>query len=291
LLHAAEAKFNQVISLAPGDMNATGDATDIDYEVNRAYVGLARALLDEGKFAEAATAAHNVPDNYADSIERSANSPAEQNGVYYYTYQEVRYGISSREGGPHGGDMLGAGLPFGESGTNPAGPDPRIPLGGVNFLTTVGLDDITLDTLQQKYPQYGSAGQLATGVEARLIEAEAALQTNNVGTYLAMLNAARTVFGLGALADPGSLDARVDTLFTERGYDLWLTGHRIGDLRRLVRPVNQGGYGRAVSATWPSGAYFKAGIAYGNQLTLLIPRGEDNNPKYSDAGCHAGTVP
>lgn len=294
LLHAAEAKFNQVLSLGPGDANATGDASGVAYETSRAYVGLARALLDEGQFAAAGAAAHNVPDGYADSIERSANSPSEQNGVYYYTYQEVRYGISTSEGGN--------GLPFGYDGTTnlfpidnhgDSIPDPRIALGGTSYQTTIGLDDITLDTLQQKYPGYGTSGQLATAVEARLIEAEAALQANNVGLYLTNLNDARSQLSpyLPVLTDPGSTDARVDTLFAERAYDLWLTGHRLGDLRRLIRPLNQGGYGRAQNLTFPSGAYFKAGIAYGAQVTLLIPRAEDDNPRYTDAGCHAGTVP
>lgn len=271
LLHAAEAKFRQVLSLAAGDSAATGDATDIDYEVSRANVGLARALLDEGKYAAAAAAAANVPDGYSDMIERSSNSPGEENGVYYYTNIEVRYAVTSSEGGN--------GLPY------PLGADPRIPVDTATATLTLGLDGVSNDSIQQAYPLYGSSGPLATAVEARLIEAEAAMQAGNGGLYIAKINDARSNWKLPALADPGG-SAEVDTLFMERAYDLWLTGHRVGDLRRLMRQ-----YGRTRTAVWPSGTYFKNNLQYGPQVAFPIPREEDNNPLYSDAGCKGGTVP
>jgi hypothetical protein len=270
LLHAAEAKFRQVISLSTSDLSATADTAGIATEVNRANVGLARALLDEGQYAAAGVAAGNVPDGFADTVERSSNSPAEQNGVYYYTNIEVRYAVTSNEGG--------VGLPFTISG------DPRIVMGNP-VSTTLGLDGVSTDSIQQLYPAYGSPGPLATAIEARLIEAEAAMQAGNSGLYLSKINGVRALYGLSALSDPGGT-ARVDTLFTERAYDLWLTGHRVGDLRRLMRQ-----YGRAENTVWPSGTYFKNNLQYGNQVAFPIPREEDNNPKYTDAACKSGTVP
>jgi len=280
VLRVAKAHFLQVIALAATDTPAYA----AQYEGLRATVGLARALTFEGKLDSAATVAHLVPDGYADSIERSVNSPGEQNGVYYYTNIEVRYSVVSSEGGN--------GLPFLIDGANG---DPRINIGAPNISTLIGYDDFTVDTIQQKFPAYGSTGQLATATEARLIEAEYAIQTGSYGSALTLLNQARQDAspGMAPLASiPHSFASAIDTLFAERAYDLWLTGHREGDLRRLVRPTSGTlpGYGRDQSTVWPTGAYFKNGT-YGTNVTLLIPRNEDNNPFYTDAGCQGGNTP
>jgi hypothetical protein len=70
-------------------------------------------------------------------------------------------------------------------------------------------------------------------------------------------------------------------LFAERARWLWFTAHRLNDLRRLVRPVGQrGGYGYAVNAVFPNGAYFKNGLVYGNDVNLPVPLTEQNNPNF-----------
>ncbi len=87
---------------------------------------------------------------------------------------------------------------------------------------------------------------LATGTEARLIEAEAALAAANATDYLAKLNVPRAAFTggtLAPLADPGTKAAREDLLFRERAFWMYFTAHRVGDLRRLVRQ-----YGRAATS-------------------------------------------
>src|SRR5256714_7610646 len=112
---------------------------------------------------------------------------------------------------------------------------------------------------------------IATGTEARLIEAEVALRSGDVATWLAKLNQLRANFNtfkqpsnpcsatvqitgcppvpvggaLPALTDPGTQTAREDLLFRERAFWLWSTGHRLADMRRLVRPTSEGGFGRA----------------------------------------------
>ncbi|MDQ7052151.1 MAG: hypothetical protein Q9P14_04380, partial [candidate division KSB1 bacterium] len=58
---------------------------------------------------------------------------------------------------------------------------------------------------------------------------------------------------------------------------LYSTGHRLGDLRRMVRV-----YGRQVSEVFPWGPYFKGG-EYGQEVTFPIPQSEANNPFYK--GC------
>ncbi|HEX9608385.1 MAG TPA: hypothetical protein VF962_14250, partial [Gemmatimonadaceae bacterium] len=77
-------------------------------------------------------------------------------------------------------------------------------------------------------------------------------------------------------------DSEVDLLFRERAFWLWSTGHRLADLRRLVRPVADGGFGRAENAVFPNGPYAKGG-SYGTDKFLVIPLAERNNPQFT--GC------
>src|SRR5678815_146790 len=55
------------------------------------------------------------------------------------------------------------------------------------------------------------------------------------------------------LTDPGNATARVDQLFREKAFWQFGRGHRLGDLRRLIRD-----YGRAAdgSDTFPVGVHF-----------------------------------
>jgi hypothetical protein len=154
-----------------------------------------------------------------------------------------------------------------------------------------------------KYPTASSPIVLASGVEARLIEAEAVLQAGDAAAWLAKLNALRTdgtydttassppdtlwhagsggVAGLKPLADPGTADGRVDLLFRERAFWLFLTGHRQGDLRRLIRQ-----YGRDAVDLYPTGHYQGVlfGIYYGGDVTAPVPAAERTlNPNFT--GC------
>jgi hypothetical protein len=81
-----------------------------------------------------------------------------------------------------------------------------------------------------------------------------------------------------ALPAAAGTAAQVDQLFKERAYWLWLTGHRLGDMRRLV-----GQYGRDAETVYPSGQYHKGGDSYGTDIRFPIPLDEQNNPNY--AGC------
>lgn len=90
------------------------------------------------------------------------------------------------------------------------------------------------------------------------------------------------VSGLAPLADPGNSagdTARVNLLFDERAYWLYLTGHRQGDLRRLVRQ-----YHRDQSTVYPTGSYLAPGLGvYGTDVTAPIPSAETPNPYFH--GC------
>jgi starch-binding outer membrane protein, SusD/RagB family len=64
----------------------------------------------------------------------------------------------------------------------------------------------------------------------------------------------------------------VDLLFRERAFWMFSTGHRMGDLRRLLRQ-----YGRAEHKTYPTGPH-KAGVNYGNDVVFVLMLSEQANP-------------
>jgi hypothetical protein len=115
------------------------------------------------------------------------------------------------------------------------------------------------------------------GEEARLIEAEAALQAGDNATFLDKLNTLRaSVTGLAPLSDPGTVDGRVDLLFSERAFWTFATATRLGDMRRLIRQ-----YGRDANSVFPTGNYHRGGT-YGNDVNFPVPDQEKQNPNYSD---------
>ena len=67
-------------------------------------------------------------------------------------------------------------------------------------------------------------------------------------------------------------------MFRERAFALFASGHRLGDLRRLVRQ-----YGRGAESVYPTGAYHKDGLQLGTDLQFIIPLTEKNNPNFT--GC------
>jgi hypothetical protein len=161
--------------------------------------------------------------------------------------------------------------------------DPRVPSGPGSQANGLSRND--RETPMRIYTKYASVGDpvtMASGIEARLIEAEALLRNNDVPGWLAKLNAARaTRTDLPPLTDPGSATARVDLTFRERAFWMYLTAHRLGDLRRLVRQ-----YGRNAETVFPTGAYHKQGLVRGTQVNFLVPFQEENNPSFDRAACN-----
>jgi hypothetical protein len=147
--------------------------------------------------------------------------------------------------------------------------------------------------LPLKYDDGGSDIVLASWVEARLIEAEAQLDGGSSAAYLPVLNDLRAnvvdiLPGLGItpdgteeldpLTDPGTAEGRVRQLFEERAKWLWFTGHRLGDLRRMIRQ-----YGFTQDQVFPTGTPIFGGV-YGGDVNFPIPFQEANNPEF-DGQC------
>jgi hypothetical protein len=118
----------------------------------------------------------------------------------------------------------------------------------------------------------------ASGIEARLIEAEAKLASGSSAEWLRSLNDLRASVGLGPLADPGTPAKRVGLQFRERAFWLFSQGYRLGDLRRLIRQ-----YGRAPESVFPTGRYHKDNLTIGTDIDIVIPDTERNNPNFK--GC------
>lgn len=248
---------------------ATAGTTAGDADIkNLAAVGRGRALLDLAKtpseFSKAALAVTAVPTSFVYNVTYSQTSVV--NAIYDWMNGTLNYAPADREGGN--------GLPFVSAN------DPRVTVvrGAGGAATRRAGQDGIQHYVQTVFERADKPVPLATGVEARLIESEAALAANDATTYLTRLNAARgTRSDLPALADPGSAAARQNLLFSERAFWFWGTAHRTGDLRRLVRQ-----YGRAPESVWPTGPYFKGG-AFGTEMNLVPAQTEKNNPTYT--GC------
>ena len=266
---------------------------------NLALVGKARALLNLGEFQAAAQAVAQVPTSfkykalYAQDYDGSFSNNYVW-GIRDWSDPESSFGtIGDREGEN--------GLPFASAN------DPRVKVvAAPRQSTTYPLTTYWVPSAMRPKaaPWNGTSttteknGEdivVASGIEARLIEAEVKAQANDP-SYLSILNALRTtctsaascaspapagtggVAGLPPLVDPGTKDARIKQVFDERGYWLFLTGVRQSDLRRLVRV-----YGWPQDEVYPTG-FYPFGGQYGTYTNIPIPNSEAKiNPKFE--GC------
>ncbi len=241
---------------------AVTSAGSDDRTKNLASVLRGRGLLDLGLTDQAAAAVAAVPTSFSYTTLHSLASDYQKNGFQDYMNSNDGILVSDREG---------------TNGLNFATAlDPRVPVTGDG--SPSAFDKQTPRWYYANATSFTSPMPIVTGVEARLIEAEAALKANNISLWLSKLNAARAPWGMAAVTDPGTATARVDLMFRERAFALFASGHRLGDLRRLVRQ-----YGRGAESVYPTGAYHKDGLQLGTDLQFIIPLTEKNNPNFT--GC------
>jgi hypothetical protein len=259
---------DQMLDTAINRFDAALAATASAGADNLASVGKGRALLDKGSFAAAAAAVAGVPTGFAYLTPHSTGTGRQYNGIFVFNNQAPagtgRFSVADTEG-TNGLDFRSAG-------------DPRVvaPQNGLGF------DNVSPLYVLQKYTGPTAPTHVADGVEARLIEAEGQLQAGAGAAMVASLNALRADsvnnggFSLPALADPGTQAGREDLLFRERAFWMFATGHRLGDLRRLVRQ-----YGRAIESVYPTGQYLHANTVFGSNTELPAPKSEQNNPNFT----------
>lgn len=252
MLAAAVAKFDSA-----GAVAATSGNNQQRY---LAQIGKARALLAGGQVAAAAAAVTGVPRDFNFSTEQGSVDDRTKSGIHQLTFIDTRYTVADREGGK--------GLAFVSAG------DERVQ---TEALGTSAFDGTTDLFAPLKYSSYSAPTPIATGIEAQLIRAEAALRAGNYLQALALLNALRAPGD--ELVPQATPRAQEDQLFRERAFWLFGTAHRLGDLRRLVTQ-----YGRAATSVYPAGVFAK-GDVYGSHVALLVPKDEEQNPSFVRASC------
>ena len=230
-----------------------------------ASVGLARALVNKGleNLPAAAAAVAAVPPGFVYETEHATTPAALHNGVFE-AFNNGEFGVLDQEG-INGLNYVSAGdlRVQGDSG--------------------LGSDNNTESWFPSKYPSFESSIPTADYTEAQLIIAESELQTGAFAAMTDRLNALRADAGLpDDIVAPADLVSGTDLLFRERAFWLFATGHRLGDMRRLIRQ-----YGRDAETVFPTGEYFKGGETYGTGVNLPMPRRETNNPNLPDSpdGC------
>ncbi|MCF6361694.1 MAG: hypothetical protein L3J29_13160, partial [Cyclobacteriaceae bacterium] len=217
---SADEMYNTAIGLFD-DAIASAAAASNDDLGNLARVGKARALLGLGQISNAASEASSVPDDFVYYIEHSDNSRRQENGIFTMTTIRRQFSIADNKGIN--------GIDYRTRGTNG---DPRVPWDGG---TEQGQNDRDTVYFQLKYPSPSAPVRLASGIEARLIEAEAAAQTGLNADVAAIHDDLRATEGLAPIDLTGmTTDQLVDYHFTERALWLYSSGHRHGDMRRLV---------------------------------------------------------
>lgn len=238
--------------------SALGHAGNQTSSQHLAQVGRARALVQLGRLNEAATAAAGVPTGFVYQTSHIAGT--QFNSLWRWLHDQRAYTVGNRAG-INGLDFATA-------------QDPRVPVRQVG----IGPDGVTEVFAPENHAEANSPVTLASGIEARLIEAEAMLQGGDGQGALAILNSLReTMPGLDPLPLETTQDGRIDQLFRERAFWLFGTGHRHGDLRRLVRQ-----YGRSVESVFPTGPY-RQGLSYGVEVTIGFDPREENNPHFTGA--------
>ena len=265
-------------------LTSTSTAATGVYINRAARVWKARVLIakDTANLPAAAALVATVPTAFVYDMTFSSVSGA--NGMWQLVNSTARISVADSfdilNGVPN---TIKNALPFASSN------DPRVPVinGDLASPKVVAEDQVT----RPFYVALLFKGQfdplvLASGVDARLYEAEAKLRANDIPGMMAILNSLRTdtprpVIGLttipamAALPTPASAQDALSLLFREKAYWTFGRGQRLPDLRRLVRQ-----YQRADSLVFPTGHYFKGG-EYGTDENFPVPSSEQVNPLFS----------
>ncbi len=248
-----------------------------------ASIGKARAYLGLANYSAASTEVGGIPTDWVYRVGYSTNRP----NLFHTVGNMWSASVADTEGN-NGLDFISSGDPRTAVDTivgHPGNPQPRVPRKYVPAGSPPGTNPGTM------------ALPFASGIEARLIQAEASLSSGGA-SWLATLNELRTtclpgaicnapepagsgnVAGLPLLVNPASDSAKVDLLFRERAFWLFLTGHRFGDMRRMIRQYNF-----REEALYPSGVWgYNRFGSYGNDVSLPVPVEEqETNGLYT--GC------
>lgn len=267
----AEARFDSAL------MYLTGTDASTTNIKNAVLVAKARAQVDLGDFSSAATTVASVPTDF--QYNWTYSQPTIDNDWWVMGPSVKRY--NAGDSTDIGGRIYNA-IPFAQLG------DPRVDVSNEGF--GVAEDG------HSEYFQVNNWGRddpipPLSGIDARLIEAEARLQASDIPGTMTILNNLRDtaqtigVFAvpvMTALPTPPDLTSATDVFFREKALWQFERGYRMGDLRRLVRQYN-----RAPDNVFPAGPNFirngtPAG-AFGTEVAFPVPDDEKTNPNFT--GC------
>lgn len=264
----AAATFDTALTYVNGAKDAASVAV-----ARAATVAKARALVDQGQFAAAAALVGSVPTSFQFVLNYSNTTVDNEWWILGPSVKRYTLGDTTQATAPMLINFLGA-------------RDPRVPLDATVSGVPGQLSSVTFNWTTLLSGRDAPL-PVASGIDARLIEAEAQLQAGDYAGMVATLNGLRTssqtigAFAVAAMAPittiPSSQAEAVQLLFREKGFWQFGRGVRMDDLRRLVRQYNF-----TQDQVFPSGAY-PGGGSYGTQVNFPVPDAEKTNPNFT--GC------
>jgi starch-binding outer membrane protein, SusD/RagB family len=204
---------------------STADQTEANNLANSALVGIARAQLQLGRAATAATTAQSVPANFTYNILHIDNSSQRSLGNQIWSFSESRISLVT---GPEfraiatGNDVTDGGKTY--TGTGRA--DSRIAFTDAGRLAQ---DGVLQFYRQAKMPGWASNMRFASKLEAQYIDEEA---RKDPVTMLTFINARRTAGGQLAYAGATDVNSLMAELLLQKSIDFWLEGKDMADFRR-----------------------------------------------------------
>ncbi|HEY4307769.1 MAG TPA: hypothetical protein VGM82_25060 [Gemmatimonadaceae bacterium] len=242
---------------------------------NAAKIAKARTQLNLGQQTTAATTVNGIATTYTYTLTFDQTTGDQQlwslnNSAGRYTVGDSVDNITGR---------IPNALPFFSA------KDLRVPT--LSPTSPKPFDATTPLRTQQIYPGRSDPIPLVSGIDARLIEAEAQMSASNFTGMMATLNALRTsgqkigpltVAAMPALtATPATKNDAMDILYREWAFWTFGRGQRLENLRREIRV-----YGRTQDQLFPTGAFHKGGN-FGTDVNLPVPDAELTNPNFH--GC------
>lgn len=247
LFEEARTRFDGAIT------NAT--AANDQPTLNLALLGRARALLNQktpASIAAAAADAARIPAGFVANISTDAVNVRRQN----FSFLSINQNFWSTV------DASFRNLTIGGA------PDPRV---AVTNTGRAGTAQGSTIWTPDKYPALATIMPITRWAEAQYIIAEARVAANDLNGAATAINAVRaTRTGLPTYSAAGQTAAQVlAQIVEERRRELFLEGHRLGDIRRLGLP-----WLPAAGTPYPGG-----GGTYGDQTCFPLPDAERiNNP-------------
>jgi starch-binding outer membrane protein, SusD/RagB family len=264
-------------------LTVVGTATDVNSTAvrNASLIVKARIHVNRAEYAAAAALVPTatIASSYQYMWTTQASSNADDNGIWTVNNNVARLTVSDSFDIINGQvNRIFNALPFA------TGNDPRVPV--LRATSQPAEDGTTPLYIQRIWPNRDDPIPMVSGIDARLVEAEAMLNVPNIAGMMTILNALRTApprignfqpATMTALPIPATQAAAVSLFFREKGFWTFGRGQRLGDLRRMIRQ-----YGRTEDQVFPKGNYLKGGV-YGTDVNFPVPDVELVNPQFK--GC------